>query len=269
LFDITEFHKSSTKELTTIKDRVRNLIGSANWGEEGKYKESILMNTLRRFIPSNFRVGTGFVVKKSSRDIPHEATTQIDLILYDSTFPVLFSEGDFVIVTPESVRGIVEVKTNIRKLSSGKLSEMVQKVIKNAEFISDGQVRKKYLFNGIFGYEGYNNIQQVVSRTQSILSLIKDVVFNNNSDFCLLNHICFNNKYLLRYWRDRQYYSLYNLKDLSFSFFISNVVYYLIGRMIEHESDLWFPIDKESQKTHEFNFTQNGDTVDVLTDNIR
>ena len=30
------FHKSTTKELKVIKNRVRNLIGSSNWGDEGR-----------------------------------------------------------------------------------------------------------------------------------------------------------------------------------------------------------------------------------------
>ncbi|MCW4043504.1 MAG: hypothetical protein NWE90_07260 [Candidatus Bathyarchaeota archaeon] len=44
-----KFQKSITEELEVVKDRVRNLIGSAHWGEEGKYKEAVLTNVMRRF----------------------------------------------------------------------------------------------------------------------------------------------------------------------------------------------------------------------------
>ena len=36
-----EFQKSINRELQVVKNRVRNLIGNANWGDEGSYKEAI------------------------------------------------------------------------------------------------------------------------------------------------------------------------------------------------------------------------------------
>ena len=54
--DPKEFQKSITKELDTIKNRVRNLIGSSHWGEEGRYKEAILRNVIKRFLPSNLSI---------------------------------------------------------------------------------------------------------------------------------------------------------------------------------------------------------------------
>ena len=66
--DPEKFQKSITKELDTIKNRVRNLIGSSHWGEEGRYKEAILRNVIKRFLPSNLSIGTGFVIKKNNSD---------------------------------------------------------------------------------------------------------------------------------------------------------------------------------------------------------
>ena len=61
-----KFQESITRELDVIKNRVRNLIGNANWSEEGRYKEAILKNVLRKFLPSNLSIGTGFIVKSES-----------------------------------------------------------------------------------------------------------------------------------------------------------------------------------------------------------
>jgi hypothetical protein len=205
------------------------------------------------------------------RDELHKSTSQIDLIIYDLSFPVLFSEGDFVILTPEAVRGIIEVKSNIENLSIAKLMNMVEKANNNGKFISDGQLRKKYLFNGVFGYEGYNiNHQKILTQIQSFISeSVKKYMNEQNSEFYLLNHFCFNNKYFLRYWRNEKTYSLYHLKDLSFSFFISNLIYYLTGQTIEHESDLWFPIDKEAWKTHNFLFESTNRDGNLITNTFR
>ena len=67
VLDIKEFHKSTSKELDVIKNRVRNLIGNANWIEEGRYKEAILKNVIKRFLPRKYAIGTGFIVKKSQK----------------------------------------------------------------------------------------------------------------------------------------------------------------------------------------------------------
>jgi len=145
--DPKEFQKSITKELDTIKNRVRNLIGSSHWGEEGRYKEAILRNVIKRFLPSNLSIGTGFVIKKNNGNT--QISSQIDIIIYDSTIPVLFSEGDFVITTYKNVKGIIEVKTKIR---NNQLQEIIQKAETNGKLIG------KKIFNGIFSYEYEDDI---------------------------------------------------------------------------------------------------------------
>lgn len=112
IFNLKDFHVSTTKELKSVEKRVRNLIGRSNWGEEGRYKEAILRNIIKRFLSPRYTVGTGFVVKSINGKM--ECSTQIDILIFDSNFPILFSEGDFYIVTPNSVKAVVEVKTNLR-----------------------------------------------------------------------------------------------------------------------------------------------------------
>ena len=141
--DPEEFQKSITKELDTIKNRVRNLIGSSHWEEEGRYKEAILRNVIKRFLPSNLSIGTGFVIKKNNGDT--QISKQIDIIIYDNTVPVLFSEGDFVITTYKNVKGIIEVKTKIR---NNQLEEIIQEKTE-----TNGKLIGKNIFNGIFSYE--------------------------------------------------------------------------------------------------------------------
>ena len=78
------FHKSTTKELKVIKNRVRNLIGNSNWGEEGRFKEAILRNVIKRFLPQNFNIGTGFVIRSYDNNRNRnniECSKQIDLIM--------------------------------------------------------------------------------------------------------------------------------------------------------------------------------------------
>jgi len=210
-----EFQKSITKELDTIKDRVRNLIGSSHWGEEGRYKEAILKNVIRRFLPTNLSIGTGFVIRKNN-DEP-QVSKQIDIIIYDNTIPVLFSEGDFVITTYKNVRGIVEVKTKIR---IGELQEIIQKAKENGELIG------KNIFNGIFSYEFDDNID----------SHTVDRALRGAKGY--VNHISLGPNVFIRFWKredrnrlhppvencNNDFYNIYSLDGLSFSYFISNLL---------------------------------------------
>jgi len=67
-----EYHKSISKEFKSYENRVRHLIDDAHMGEDGRYKEVILMNYLKRVLPKNLSVGSGFVRNG-------EITRQIDI----------------------------------------------------------------------------------------------------------------------------------------------------------------------------------------------
>lgn len=143
LIDPMEFQKSITSELKVIENRVRNLIGDANWSEEGRYKETALRNVLARFLPKNISVGSGFILNGNGfNDL--KISNQIDIIVYDNNYPLLFNEGEFIVTTPQNVKGIVEVKT---KFESGKISEAIAKSTENGRLINHN------IFNGIFSYQ--------------------------------------------------------------------------------------------------------------------
>lgn len=84
------------------------------------------MNYLKRILPQNVSVGTGFI--QGNKDM----STQIDIIIYDNTFPVLFSEGDFIVTVPENVVAIIEVKTKIHNYN---LNKIIKKASNNGKII--------------------------------------------------------------------------------------------------------------------------------------
>jgi len=204
--DPEKFHKSISKELKVIQDRVRNLIGSAHWGEEGRYKEAVLRSIIRRFLPENVSIGTGFILKKERDEI--KISNQIDIIIYDNTYPVLFTEGDFLITTPANVKGIIEVKT---ELNSSDVMDVVSKATNN------GKVVDKKIFNGVFVYNKGNmvNNSNINDNLKSALKESKGVV----------NHICLGEDIFIKFWprSPQRKYSIYRIENLSFSYFISNL----------------------------------------------
>jgi len=249
--DTIKFHKSTTKELLATKDRVRNLIN--HWGEDGRYQEAVLKNMIQRFLPEKYRIGSGFIVRQTHEIGNHEPSKQIDLIIYDSSAPILFKEADFVILTADSVLGIIEVKANALNQN---LNDIVKKANKNGKFILDARIDKqKPLFNGIFSYESrienYSTIVQTIKNSWEALEIIE------HREKFAVNHISFNQHWFYKFW-EHEYntgifpHHLYELKELSFSFFISNLMDWISGTSVLENNYLWYPVDKSVQIKERF-----------------
>jgi len=142
--DFLEYHKSIAKELNATKDRIRQLIGSQHWQTDGEHKEAVLRKILRNHLPESSRVGRGFVCFRN------DTSSQIDILITACDKPALFKDGELVLVTPDAVQAIVEVKTSLNS-SSGihdaliKLSENIQSIRSNCRF---------GCYAGLFVYEG-------------------------------------------------------------------------------------------------------------------
>lgn len=240
-----DFHKTTTKELLAIKDRVRLLI--AHWGEDGRYQEAVLKSVIERFLPKRYAIVTGFVVQQTSQLGKHKASKQIDIIVYDTNYPVLFKEGDFAIVTADSVEAIIEVKANIKNQGTEKV---VRKANEIGKFIYNARAnRDRVLFNGVFSYKGFERLKINNSLTlQNALRNAGDSIANDrNKDKFKVNHISFNKDIFYKHWLQNDPTDgdfLYNIKDLSFSFFISNLISHLQSETVHENSRLWFPVDK-------------------------
>ncbi|MFK5878496.1 MAG: hypothetical protein QM478_03255 [Flavobacteriaceae bacterium] len=237
-----DFHKSTTKELLAVKDRVRNLIN--HWGEDGRYKEAVIKTIIQRFLPEKYRIGSGFVVRQTAQRGNHESSNQIDLIIYDTAYPVLFKETDFVILTPDSVVGIIEVKANVTNQG---LSTVIKKANENGEFIFKAKSDKnKALFNGIFSYDAtVNNVDTISNHIEEGWNEFKGKT--NRQKYCV-NHISLNQDWFYKFWEyeydNGQPHFIYEIEELSFSFFISNLMDWVSGRSVIENSNLWFPVDK-------------------------
>lgn len=241
-----DFHKTTTKELLAIKDRVRNLI--KHWGEDGRYKEAVIKTIIQRFLPEKFKIGTGFVVRQTADRENHETSNQIDLIIYDTAYPILFKETDFVILTPDSVVGIIEVKANATNQG---LLDIVRKANENGKFIFDAKTdQTKPLFNGIFSYEStVNNVQTV---SNAVNTSWNELIEQENREKFVVNHISLNQHWFYKFW-EHQFvdgnppHYFYKIRELSFSFFISNLMDLVSGNSVIENSNLWYPVDKSIQ----------------------
>jgi len=140
--DNLAYFQSLTQEVNALKNRVRYFIKDRHWLSDGQWKESVLRAVLRRHLPKSLGIGSGFIVTGE------EISTQIDIIVYETTKPILFQDGDFVVVTPDLVRAIIEVKTKVVRAD---LPEIIEKLaITHYLTASTGLCQP---FVGLFSYE--------------------------------------------------------------------------------------------------------------------
>lgn len=209
-----EYQKSIAMEFNAIKDRVRNLIGSTHWGEEGSYKEVMVMKFLKKFLPNNIEVGTGFIKEKNN------TSTQIDIIIYDSTLPLYFKENNFVIVQPKSVLGIIEVKSNPNK---NEIAAAIFKANNVGQLIKDD-----FIFNGLF-ILGSNKASTMLKKPRENSEFKKsllDALSKNNS----LNHIVLNDGIFMKKWSEKNKFSCYAINELATSYFFANLLNVIYSR---------------------------------------
>lgn len=242
--DMDELYESIAKEMHAKKNRVRNIIGDSHWGEEGKYKEIILKKIIQRYLPQDLSIGTGFVATKTNESIG--TTSQIDLILYKNSYPPLFREEDFVILHPEPVCAIIEVKTNIHKSKKG-----LEKILENASENAIEVVRNKkqsnsspHFFNGIFSYD-------TEMKPEAVLDAYKnhwDAKLNDPEidkylmSAAAVNHMCLNQDI---YFKTVHYgFGAFQTKQQAPAYFISKLIECLKFKEIYGYDD-WFAFPRE------------------------
>lgn len=231
--DAGRYYESLSDELDALKNRVRLLIADAHWPTDGEWKESVLRSILRRTGSENVTVGRGFVVDRD------ECSTQIDVLVYDNTLPLLYRDGDLAFVTPSACRGIVEVKSS---LTAGTYSRAVTKLADTARFVRQGS-RNRPLFVGLFSYD--------FAEAPS-LRLLRELQRSSQNDKAgVINHVALGNKTFVKFWEchptsARTKYDswhLYRLPNLAAGYFIHNLLADVSGNPIAKAEDSWFPTE--------------------------
>lgn len=223
--DPLKYHKSITQELKAVQNRVRSLIGAANWGQDGNYKEVVLRNVIKRYLANDLTIGTGFIVDETGGNLT--VSNQIDILIVKRDYPCLFTEGDFIITTPFNVKAIIEVKTNFSPYNI----DVIKKSTENAN------ITRSDIFNGIFSFENTNynfdNREFEIALRESRGKV---------------DHICFGENFFVKYWYQnssfpvQNAYRFYNIKNLAFTYFISNLVNYLYGNTRVERNWFLFPL---------------------------
>lgn len=252
MINTLDYQISINNEFDVIKNRVRNLIGNANWAEDGRYKEEKLKKILRQRLPNNISVGTGFILNQISHN-ESVVSKQIDILVYDNTQPPIFSEGDFVIVTQNSVKAIIEVKSKI--LSNRTNKNGLYKVVENfnsiTRFARLSKTDSNRIFRGLISFEFSGKIDS---------SIIDDSIRLSRG---IINHLSLGGNIFIRHWIDGidlnppiesdsnfNFYNIYDLENLSHAYFISNLIHMTTNADLSDRYFMDFPIEgtKETKR---------------------
>ncbi len=142
--NLTDLASLVGESFSSRVEMLNKVIGSVHYPSVGRYKERLISELLKESIPKQYDVATGFVLFPSefneSDDVSvntklnrsaFSVSKQCDIIVYDSfNHPIVFKDGDFVVVRPEAVKCIIEIKST---LSSSSLKTALEGVFDFAQ----------------------------------------------------------------------------------------------------------------------------------------
>lgn len=229
-----DFHRSIAAELEAVKNRVCSLVD--HWGEDGAHKEAVLRAVLSRHLPQTLTVGTGLIVG------PEKTSTQIDILIVDSSKPTLFRDGNLIFVTPDAVKAVVEVKAN---LENANIAETVAKLARVSRLCPKGT------WTGLFGYEKgqltHDAVLKALQQAEREEGRAINAVCGGPSDFFLrwdASDMSDGPAGSEQFWRS------YGLESLAPSYFLGNLVYGCGNDPHQVGNYAWFPIRGEGKEMH-------------------
>ncbi|NLE61472.1 MAG: hypothetical protein GX616_24235, partial [Planctomycetes bacterium] len=239
--DFKAYHESIAGELRVTKDRMRHLIGDRHWQSDGEHKEAILRKILRGHVAQSLEIGRGFVCGEG------ETSSQIDVLITRRDRPTLFRDGEMLLVTPDAVAAIIEVKTRIRD----DLAEILEKLADNAAMIR-GADPGRICPAGLFVYEA-------LAGNDAHDRLLKQVQAASHGDpMRVIDWIAAGPSVFVRYWpngnevnspvRGGPVWHSYTLEELSHAYFISNVVWDTAPRCDPAAQYAWFPVEGTKER---------------------
>lgn len=124
---VSRYYQIELEKLRVESEKIS--IFTKHPGTLGSFREQLLKDYIRKFIPNFLSVNSGFVsdYRNADKDQIHQKQTrQIDLIIHDENYYTPFLKTfDFSIIEPESLYAAIEIKSKLtfHKVYGGKIKE--------------------------------------------------------------------------------------------------------------------------------------------------
>lgn len=194
---IQEYWANEARSLLTIYQQFQTLLpdpkqdAAVHKGEDGRYIESLIKEYLRKILPRDLEVLTGFILRPAvktgtyNRARAHDCdmeSSQLDIIVYDSChYPVFQRFGDNAIVPPEGVIAIISVKKKFNNGDFEKEAKALKKASKLCRYVDEKGVKIRGPYLAMVAMHSIE--KTLVSTQQYVFEQIKSVYSNTDDTF--------------------------------------------------------------------------------------
>jgi hypothetical protein len=142
---VIQFYSSQAELLLAQYEHINHLLGpTSDWTHPGTHCEVLLRDFLRRHLLQGMSVDKGFVFGRVERDGKEGHGPEIDLLIHDTIdYRPVFRLEDFVIVQPEAMLGIIQVKRTFHAGQKGTLAKGIRQAVGAKQHLLDMIVQSK------------------------------------------------------------------------------------------------------------------------------
>ena len=265
---LAEYYSQEEKSLIERYNLIEKLIGRGTFNYAAGYLcENLLKDYLRSKLPNRYSIDSGFIrcIPDYGICLSAPASPQIDILIHEeSCYAPLFRTGDYVVVEPDSVHSIIEVK---KTLTHSNLKDALLSVSKARLYALHGRTTCcDELFTGIFAF----SLEGMSLTKDSIEQTLRDVlkVEVSNSDKTILNptlpnSIAILDKLFVRIYYGNGIYTIdcfikkTGLPDNTFLYSLQGFLFSLLDTTAHVGAKTFAPFYFESleQTTERFTFT--------------
>ncbi|TWT62851.1 DUF6602 domain-containing protein [Rubinisphaera italica] len=176
-----EFYASQASVMLAQYDNIVHLIGPTDdWTAPGTHCEVLLRDFIRRNLPSKFSVDKGFIYGRREVEGKSKHCPEIDILIHDTAnYRPAFRLEDFVIVQPEAVRGVIQIK---RTLTSGQLASALENVVEAKRFVRDCKTQQSIPLDGVFSAAVFFEDEVVVPKTKPVSDTYQNQIKSHFTD---------------------------------------------------------------------------------------
>ena len=196
----------------------------------GANNERLLMELFNDELTNGFRATSGFIV-----DSEGKMSSQIDIIIYDDSTPLIFNKAGISIVPLDGVRSIVEVKSTLPGIDTAhenSLNKIIEKML-GQSMESGFSLRDSNIIFGVFAYSlGVQEVNETqlsrifsnsefeklkfciqINRNNFLMSFKKE---QRDNDDCRYNHefFKFDSDLAVGYFLDNIRYAISNESEI-------------------------------------------------------
>jgi hypothetical protein len=143
---LINFYSSQADLLLLQYENINQLLGgTSDWTHPGTHCEILLRDFLRKQLPQWMSVDKGYIYGRVPRGKGSTHCPEIDILIHNGTkYPPIFRLEDFVIVEPEAVLGIIQVKRSFTKVAdSDPLDKGLKQVIDAKQHLFDMRFQQR------------------------------------------------------------------------------------------------------------------------------